>query len=89
MEMNQRYHWQFSQPDNGLQVKMRSFEDDYLIFSANLTMQARQITSRNLALCLLRFPMMTARVVVAIYWQAIRLWLKRIPFVPHPKSNIQ
>jgi DUF1365 family protein len=32
---------------------------------------------------------MTAHVVVAIYWQAMRLWLKRIPFVPHPKSNIQ
>ena len=89
MEMNQRYHWQFSQPDNGLEVTMRSFEEGHLIFSANLKMQAKQITSRNLANCLLRFPIMTVRVVAAIYWQAMRLWLKRIPFVPHPKSTIQ
>jgi DUF1365 family protein len=30
---------------------------------------------------------MTARVTGAIYWQALRLWLKRIPFYPHPSPS--
>jgi DUF1365 family protein len=27
------------------------------------------------------------KVAAAIYWQAARLWFKRIPFHPHPESH--
>jgi len=37
----------------------------------------------------LKFPLMTARVVTAIYWQAFRLWLKKTPFHTHPESTTQ
>jgi DUF1365 family protein len=33
---------------------------------------------------LVKYPLMTARVVAAIHWQALRLWLKRVPFHSHP-----
>ena len=36
---------------------------------------------RNLPL---RYPFLTLSVVVSIYWQAFRLWLKGIPFYGHP-----
>jgi hypothetical protein len=29
-------------------------------------------------------PLMTLFVVVRIHWQALRLWLKRVPFVRKP-----
>lgn len=35
---------------------------------------------------LLRHPWMSAKVLGAIYWQALRLWTKRTPFFSHPKS---
>jgi DUF1365 family protein len=30
---------------------------------------------------------MTVKVAAAIYWQALKLWLKGIPFYPHPKTE--
>jgi DUF1365 family protein len=32
---------------------------------------------------------MTAKVAFAIYWQALKLWIKGVPFHNHPKPNIQ
>jgi len=31
--------------------------------------------------------LMTVKVVAAIYWQALRLWIKRCPLYPHPDKR--
>jgi uncharacterized protein len=54
------------------------------IHDATLTLERREITGANLARALAAYPFQPARVVGAIYWQALRLWLKGVPFVPHP-----
>lgn len=37
-------------------------------------------TTRNLLAAFLRMPFLTAGVMVRIHWQALRLWLKGVPF---------
>jgi DUF1365 family protein len=85
--MDLSYDWRFSQPSARLSVHMEDLQDDRKIFDATLSLQRREISGAALAHALLAFPFMTARVVGAIYWQALRLWLKRIPFHSHPERT--
>ncbi len=54
------------------------------VFDATLSLRRIEIGTASLAWALLRYPLMPLRVVAAIYWQALWLWLKKIPYVPHP-----
>lgn len=53
-------------------------------FDATLTLERREWTSANLFAVLARHPWMTAKVIGAIHWQALRLWLKGVPVFTHP-----
>jgi DUF1365 family protein len=86
-----RYDWQLHAPGQTLAVHMalRSTEtaDAAPIFGATLALRRVPITTSSLAGTLLRFPWMTAQVIVAIHWQALRLWLKRTPIHDHPTRS--
>lgn len=87
MPMDLRYHWQFSQPGDELEVKISLSKNCEHVFHASLAMKRLPMTGANLATTLLRFPCMTAKVVAAIYWQALKLWLKKTPYYVHPKAR--
>lgn len=88
MPMQIDYDWRFSTPNDGLSVHMGSCKDARKIFDATLTLHRRPISSARLMGVLAQYPLMTTKVVGAIYYQAVRLWLKRVPFYTHPdKSN--
>jgi DUF1365 family protein len=54
---------------------------------ATLAMTRRPIDTASLASTLVRYPAMTAHVVGGIYWQALRLWAKRVPVHSHPRRD--
>ena len=56
-------------------------------FDAAIKMQRTEINGVQLARVLAIFPLMTVKIVAAIYWQALRLWLKRCPLYVHPDKK--
>lgn len=86
MAMRQRYEWSLSTPGGHLSVNMDNFEDEVKVFNAGMHMKKQPITHFSMTKILLNFPFMTAKVVIAIYWQALKLWRRKIPFHSHPKN---
>jgi DUF1365 family protein len=85
MPMDQHYSWRFTAPGQRIGIHMENFQSaGAKIFDATLTVARREISSASLAMVLLRFPFSTLRVLLAIYWQAARLRMKRIVHHPHP-----
>jgi uncharacterized protein len=87
MPMEIEYDWALAAPADRLAVYMASSKDGERIFDAALSLRRTEIDGWALARMLLKFPLHTLRVIVAIYWQAFRLWLKRCPLYVHPKHR--
>lgn len=80
MPMDVTYDWRFTEPGARLGVGMALERGGEKIFDATLALERRPIASGVLA----RFPFMTLKVIAAIHWQALRLWLKGVPVHTHP-----
>jgi len=89
MPMDIDYDWRFKAPAQRLGVHMTNYKEQEKIFDATLRLERKTLTASSLARSLGSFPFITLKVIVAIHWQAFRLWLKKVPFHPHPSLQIE
>ncbi len=87
MPMDLDYAWRTTVPGERLVVHIDNSRGGVKFFDATLTLERREADGPNLARALARFPLITLRVVLWIHWEALRLWLKRTPFYPHPNRG--
>ncbi|HEY9277365.1 MAG TPA: DUF1365 family protein, partial [Methylotenera sp.] len=85
MPMDIQYDWSFSMQDDAVQIHMTNLQNSKQIFSATLSLQRMEITQPRLNRLLISYPFMTFKVVAGIYWNALLLKLKRVPFHSHPE----
>jgi DUF1365 family protein len=88
LPMAMDYEWRFDAPAERLNVHMVNrgvgAPPETRVFDATLALEREEITGPALARALAGYPLITAKVVAMIHWQALKLWLKRTPFFVHP-----
>lgn len=87
MPMDQDYLWQVGVPGKDLSVHLATERDGRAYFEADMKLARQELSSWTLASNLARSPVNAARVMVAIYYQALRLWMKKCRYYPHPKTG--
>ena len=103
LDMNMDYRMAFSVPGQKLGVKIENHlhpvdndakdlvdEADSAkekILDVTMLLERTPITGTNLNWMLVKYPLISFKIFAGIYWQALRLYLKKVPFFPHPKNQ--
>ncbi len=69
-------------------MHMENAREGRKLFDATLEFKRTEISAGSLARVLMVYPFMTLKIITAIHWQALRLWLKRVPVYDHPDKNV-
>jgi uncharacterized protein len=86
MGMEHTYDWRASGPAQRLSVHIASSNDaGERVFDATLSLRRRELSGRELARALARYPLLTVRILARIYAHALRLRLRGASYHPHPR----
>lgn len=79
MRMNLDYTFALTQPGETLVAHMETLDGGHSFFDATLSLRRHPWSASALHGALLAHPWMTTKVIYAIHWQALRLYLKKAP----------
>lgn len=82
--MQARYHFSAPLPDADLRLVIRETQADEPLLVASFVARRKMLTDRQLVKAFLTHPLMTVKVLVAIHYEAAKLFLKGVPFVRRP-----
>jgi uncharacterized protein len=87
MPMTLDYEFALTRPGDRLVAHMVTLADGLRTFDATLSLDRRPWTRREIRRILVRHPFMTGKVIAAIHYEALRLYLKGAPFCPNPHNR--
>ena len=84
LDMNMGYDFRVAGPDERIAIGIRVSSSNEPVINAVLTGNRSDFTDSNLMRVFLAIPAVTLKVIAAIHWEALRLWLKGLRLRPRP-----
>ncbi len=78
--MEQRYRFTLAPPDQRLHLRIKQAGPEGETLIATQTGTARDLSDRQLLRHFVTYPLMSLKVIAGIHWEALRLFLKKVPF---------
>lgn len=78
------YRFRFQISPSHLDVRIDLHRDGRAVFVSRLSLDRRPLTDAGVAAALVRYPFVTAKIMAAIHWEALRLWWKGATYHPKP-----
>lgn len=82
IEMAMRYHFRVLPPAASVKLRILETDRDGPLLAATFNGRRRALNTAELLRSVVALPLVTLKIVAAIHWQALRLWLKGMRLVP-------
>jgi DUF1365 family protein len=84
VEMATRYRFRISPPDEEVRLRILEVDAEGPLLAATFSGRRRALTTPALLRAFVALPLVTLKIISAIHWEALRLWLKGVRLVPRP-----
>lgn len=81
------YNFRINPPAGSVAVNISETDAEGQLLFASFAGKRRALSDRALAAMLFAYPLMTLKVVAGIPWEALRLWLTRVPVYRHTPAS--
>ena len=86
IEMTMRYHFRVSPPATSVKLRILETDCEGPLLAATFNGRRRALTTAALLRSFGALPLVTFKIIAAIHWEALRLWLKGARLVPRPRA---
>ena len=88
LHMDHRYRFRMRPPGETVHIRILECDAQDPVLAATFQGARQALTTATLGRACLALPFMTFKVVAAIHWQALKLWLKGAKYIPEaPSAN--
>ena len=83
--LDQDYKWNFDLSQEQIKFTIDTYQDGAKVFSAGYGGVFNLLSDKSISSKILSSPVTGFKIVCGIYFEALRIWLKKIPYVPYRK----